>query len=376
MAAAQQLEAMNKLERGNDIRQMISSSENGRAFKLLMKRENNRLRAAAEKDNIENETNKRKRGSIDQMFGASKVDALEEEFKTQTVGLVSVEEFKRKREAIDEMIKQSDRAKLEQKKLNVKRHLATSKLSFDDDIDPSSSSGSDDDDDKAPFRKGFGKDPMANTAFLYDAERDFENKQQRAKLVSEYMVEQDAQKKERLEVTYSYWDGSGHRRSTQVEKGFSVGQFLAKTKGELEKTDFPELRSVAVDNLMFVKEDTIIPPNITFYELIRDQVQGKAGGALFDFRVMEAIRTRTDIRKETQESHAGKIVDRKWYERNKHIFPACRWELYDKNKAFDGSAARGMNADSSQFRQSVQPSRANRDNDQVAEAKDNPLVAS
>lgn len=27
------------------------------------------------------------------------------------------------------------------------------------------------------------------------------------------------------------------------------------------------------------------------------------------------------------QSHPGKIVDRKWYERNKHIFPASRWEI-------------------------------------------------
>jgi hypothetical protein len=29
------------------------------------------------------------------------------------------------------------------------------------------------------------------------------------------------------------------------------------------------------------------------------------------------------------QSHPGKVVDRKWYERNKHIFPASRWEVYD-----------------------------------------------
>lgn len=27
------------------------------------------------------------------------------------------------------------------------------------------------------------------------------------------------------------------------------------------------------------------------------------------------------------QSHAGKIVTRGWYERNKHIFPASRWEV-------------------------------------------------
>lgn len=29
------------------------------------------------------------------------------------------------------------------------------------------------------------------------------------------------------------------------------------------------------------------------------------------------------------QSHPGKIVERHWYERNKHIFPASRWEVYD-----------------------------------------------
>ena len=34
-------------------------------------------------------------------------------------------------------------------------------------------------------------------------------------------------------------------------------------------------------------------------------------------------------------AHAGKIVDRHWYNRNKHIFPASRWEDYDPDKVFD-----------------------------------------
>ena len=29
---------------------------------------------------------------------------------------------------------------------------------------------------------------------------------------------------------------------------------------------------------------------------------------------------------------AGKVVDRHWYTRNKHIFPASRWEIYDPEK--------------------------------------------
>ena len=30
----------------------------------------------------------------------------------------------------------------------------------------------------------------------------------------------------------------------------------------------------------------------------------------------------------------AQVVERLWYERNKHIFPASRWEVYDPNKDY------------------------------------------
>ena len=35
------------------------------------------------------------------------------------------------------------------------------------------------------------------------------------------------------------------------------------------------------------------------------------------------------------QSHAGKVVLRHWYEKNKHIFPANRWESYDPEKKWE-----------------------------------------
>jgi protein FAM50 len=29
-----------------------------------------------------------------------------------------------------------------------------------------------------------------------------------------------------------------------------------------------------------------------------------------------------------------RVVDRRWYERNKHVFPASTWEEYDPNKDY------------------------------------------
>lgn len=58
-------------------------------------------------------------------------------------------------------------------------------------------------------------------------------------------------------------------------------------------------------------------------------------GPLFNFDVHEDVRLLSDATVEKDESHAGKVVLRSWYEKNKHIFPASRWEPYDPEKKWD-----------------------------------------
>ena len=41
-----------------------------------------------------------------------------------------------------------------------------------------------------------------------------------------------------------------------------------------------------------------------------------------------------DASVEKDESRAGKVLMRSWYERNKHIFPASRLEPYDPSKNY------------------------------------------
>jgi protein FAM50 len=98
--------------------------------------------------------------------------------------------------------------------------------------------------------------------------------------------------------------------------------------------DFKELSNVASDALLYVKEDLILPQDITFYDLIVTKARGKSG-PLFHFDVHEDVRLGPlDSRVEKDESHPGKVVERRWYERNKHIFPASRWEVYDPAKNY------------------------------------------
>jgi protein FAM50 len=44
-----------------------------------------------------------------------------------------------------------------------------------------------------------------------------------------------------LEVTYSFFDGSGHRRVITVQRGDSIGNFLKKVREELSP-EFKDLR--------------------------------------------------------------------------------------------------------------------------------------
>ena len=130
-----------------------------------------------------------------------------------------------------------------------------------------------------------------------------------------------------LEVVYSYWDGTGHRRSIKLRKGSTIGEFLDMVRQQLSK-EFKEARNSSSDEYMYVKEDLIIPHSYSFYDLIVRKARGKSG-PLFQFDVHEDIRLLGDATVEKDESHPGKVVSRRWYDRNKHIFPASRWEVFD-----------------------------------------------
>lgn len=110
-------------------------------------------------------------------------------------------------------------------------------------------------------------------------------------------------------------------------------QFLQKVL-ELLRREFSELKTVMADQLMYVKEDLILPHHYTFYDFIVTKARGKSG-PLFQFDVHDDIRLVNDASIEKEESHAGKVLMRSWYERNKHIFPASRWEPYDPTKIYD-----------------------------------------
>lgn len=148
-------------------------------------------------------------------------------------------------------------------------------------------------------KKPLLKNPEVETSFLPDPEREREEMELREKLKQEWLAEQERIKEEILEVTYSYWDGSGHRREIKLKKGTSIGKFLEQVKQQLSQ-EFSDIRAISPDDLMYIKEDLIIPHNFSFYDLIVTKARGKSG-PLFHFDVHDDVRLVHDARIEKED---------------------------------------------------------------------------
>lgn len=185
----------------------------------------------------------------------SNTDSIEETLKKNTIGLVSAEDFKKKREELEEL-KRREVAKTcelkadERKKKNDKKAKVKATLSFSMD-----GNDGDEDDEKhgAPSttkrkqhgqpstldplnihsadmfkRKRLLKDPTVDTSFLPDRAREEEERKVREELRQEWLKKQEEIKQEEIEITYSYWDGSGHRRSVKVSNRERKPQFMRR----------------------------------------------------------------------------------------------------------------------------------------------------
>ncbi|XP_029169511.1 protein FAM50 homolog [Nylanderia fulva] len=323
-----------------------AASEAGRAMQLMKKREIAQQEIELRKKKIEDDL---KIHNIENKF-ATHYNAVEQQLKTSTIGLVTLNEMKAKQENIvkerERKLAQKEREKEQEKeralaakqaeKNKQKRQIQA--LSFN--LDEEETEVSDDDStdksvksDSETVVKKIKKNPDVDTSFLPDREREEEENKLREELRQEWATKQNALKEEEIEITFSYWDGSGHRRSVIMKKGNSIYQLLQRCL-EVLRREFSELKTVMADQLMYVKEDLILPHHYTFYDFIVTKARGKSG-PLFTFDVHDDIRVMHDASVETEESHAGKVLLRSWYERNKHIFPASRWEPFDPTKSYD-----------------------------------------
>ncbi|KAG2176429.1 hypothetical protein INT43_005669 [Umbelopsis isabellina] len=283
---------------------------------------------------------------------AAAVTDIDNQLKTSTVGLFELNDFRKIKENIEEQ-QRKEAAKTAalgegKAKKKKKKNQSKIKLSFAED-DEEEGDPEIEAEEVAEKKQKFSKNPYVDTSFLPDRDREEVERLQREELRQNWLKKQEEIKAETIEITYSYWDGSGHRKSVECKKGDTISKFL-----DLCRQQIHELRSVNVDNLLYIKEDLIIPhvsnykycltihslsdiglpqKHYTFYDFIINKARGKSG-PLFNFDVHDDVRLVHDATVEKDESHAGKVVERSWYEKNKHIFPASRWEVFDPEKNY------------------------------------------
>ena len=209
---------------------MLGASKGNEAQRILggeKKRQDDKAAHEAAKRAIQE---KNKVSTFNNKFGTSKGDVLHTEYQAATVGLVTLEELKKtkeelaKKEVTFELSNREAeiRAELEKKEKDSKKRkpkVAKTSLSFAEDLD-----GDGAEEEEVVVKKRVVKDPTVNTTFLPDRDRELQELDKRKQLTEEWTKEQEKKKAEKLEITFSYWDGSGHRRSVNCTKGTNIGQ--------------------------------------------------------------------------------------------------------------------------------------------------------
>lgn len=217
-----------------------AASEAGRAMQLMKKREIAQQEIELRKKKIEDDL---KIHNIENKF-ATHYNAVEQQLKTSTIGLVTLNEMKAKQENIvkerERKLAQKEREKEQEKeralaakqaeKNKQKRQIQALSFNLDEDeSEDEDEETSDDSTDKStkskdthstePVIKKIKKNPDVDTSFLPDREREEEENKLREELRQEWARKQNALKEEEIEITFSYWDGSGHRRGVVMKKG-------------------------------------------------------------------------------------------------------------------------------------------------------------
>ncbi|KAL2830569.1 XAP5, circadian clock regulator-domain-containing protein [Aspergillus cavernicola] len=181
-------------------------------------------------------------------------------------------------------------------------------------------------------------------------------------LRKEFLMMQETIKNTEILIPFVFYDGTNiPAGAAKVKKGDHVWLFLdrcRKVGAELgvsgtsgaskgRKYNRREWARVSVDDLMLVKGDVIVPHHYELYYFIANGVPSfsKSGGLLFDYSNKPPPPPPTDdpiYRPSNEQLEGGdkdptltKVVDRRWYERNKHIFPASLWREYEPGPDFE-----------------------------------------
>ncbi|KAL9613902.1 MAG: hypothetical protein Q9167_001580 [Letrouitia subvulpina] len=225
---------------------------------------------------------------------------------------------------------------------------------------------------------------MTKAALLREA-------QTREQLRKEFLAMQEAVKATEIVLPFVFYDGTNiPGGACKVKKGDYIWLFLDRSRklgaemgvgGGDRANSRKEWARVGVDDLMLVRGEIIIPHHYEFYYFIVNKTLGHSGAPIFDFSSTKTLpdsgSNRPSVSPSTSpeppdydpisrpgknnskrnnglvtpadgnlegvndDPNHTKVVDRRWYERNKHIFPASVWEEFDPGKDY----SKGMRRD-------------------------------
>lgn len=203
--------------------------------------------------------------------------------------------------------------------------------------------------------------------------------QTRESLRKEFLALQEAVKATEINIPFVFYDGTNIPGGVcKIKKGDFAWVFLDRSRkvgaelGVGEKANSRrEWARVGVDDLMMVRGSIIIPHHYDFYYFIINHTLGPNNRLLFDYSSdppatgpavpsdptslenYNPLSRPSDKSKTSKESIENpdlegtnddptftKVVDRRWYERNKHIFPASVWQEFDPEKDYQNEVKR------------------------------------
>ena len=150
-----------------------------------------------------------------------------------------------------------------------------------------------------------------------------------------------------VRLTLSFYDGADHRFCVDFKRGDRIIDVLRKCRLE-----YGPLRGVLVEDLILVKENLIVPTDLSVFDLeelgaLKDGGRGPYRNSdLFSF-ILQAKDQKhfggegasggsqpltPDEMIETDASRNAKICTKTWFERNKQLVPAKYWFPFDVNK--------------------------------------------
>lgn len=212
---------------------------------------------------------------------------------------------------------------------------------------------------------------------------------EREKLRKEFVEIQEAVKETEISIPFVFYDGANiPGGKVKVKKGDHIWLFLERCRkvgaelgvsgsgaaGSGAGSGAASLKTredskkqwarVGVDDLMCVRGEVIVPHHYEFYYFIANKIADptREGHLLFEYsgtatkkaEEAEASLLRVPGKEAQLEGHDDdptltKVVDRRWYEKNKHIYPASVWKEFKVGKEFEEMAKGRTDAQGNRF---------------------------